>query len=204
MLQEVSAEAMRFMRGKYALDEVGNGVDELAFCDNGETICTIRIYDDRYDFHINNQCISVADLDTLETVKALILVRKKPNRKPFPTTHFHVGKCGHRCDLCIHYKGQSSVSDERLEYSWQMIKQLYGGEGEREVNCGGCGNDNGCGSENCISDTNKVKPNCKTCANRNNCNTRTAGWVPEIHTRTITADQVTWAILPYVVSQYGN
>lgn len=31
MLQKVSEETMRFMRGKYVLDEVGDGKDELKF-----------------------------------------------------------------------------------------------------------------------------------------------------------------------------
>ena len=38
MLQKVSGETMRFMRSKYALDEVGNGKDELKFRRSGRTI----------------------------------------------------------------------------------------------------------------------------------------------------------------------
>jgi microcompartment protein CcmK/EutM len=29
MMRKISEEITRFMRGKYALDEIGNGVDEL-------------------------------------------------------------------------------------------------------------------------------------------------------------------------------
>ena len=38
------------MRGKYALDEVGNGKDELKFRRGGKTILTTYIRDDRFDF----------------------------------------------------------------------------------------------------------------------------------------------------------
>lgn len=49
-LKRVSEETMRFMRGKYVLDEVGNGKDELKFRRGGKTILTIYIRNDRYDF----------------------------------------------------------------------------------------------------------------------------------------------------------
>jgi len=60
-LQRVGEATMRFMRGKYVFDEVGDGKDELEFRENdvrgpqgvGETFISIRIREDRYDFHIN-------------------------------------------------------------------------------------------------------------------------------------------------------
>jgi len=162
-LQKVSEETMRFMRGKYAADEVGNGKDELKFRRGGKTILAIYIREDRFDFLVifgkterekfeeqrNNfskkiqniyddsktyhdgkwMLIPIADLETLEEVKKMILIKKKPNRKPFP----------------------------------------------KETAC----------------------PN-------HPCGKAHAGIRPEIHTGIISADDVTWAILPYVYEQYGN
>lgn len=51
-LQKVSEEIMRYMRGNYVLDEVGNGKDELKFCKGGKTVLTIYIREDHYDFLI--------------------------------------------------------------------------------------------------------------------------------------------------------
>lgn len=74
--------------------------------------------------------IPVADLGTLEVVKKLILIKKNPNRKPFPK--------------------------EQAIYSGYP------------------------------------------------CAKATAGWPPRIELKRILADDVTWAILPYVDGQYGN
>ena len=235
-LQKVSEETMRFMRGKYIADEIGDGNDTLRFRRGGKTILTIYIRDDRYDFHVifgkaerekfenvrhefsqelqdiyDNSTtyddgkwmlISIDNPEKLNSVKQLVQIKKKPNRKPFPTTHKLIGKCGHRCDLCIHYTGQSSISDDLLEYSWELIKQLYGGEGERALNCDGCDSKE-CDHSFCVQHDG-VKSKCVSCNNSNHCITAAVGWAPTIHTDKITADQVTWAILPYVYEQYGN
>jgi hypothetical protein len=42
-LDKVSEETMRFMRGKYVSEEVGDGKDELKFRRGGKTILTIYI-----------------------------------------------------------------------------------------------------------------------------------------------------------------
>ena len=71
-LQKVSEETMRFMRGKYEFNEIGNGKDELKFCDGEETILTIYIRDGYYGFLVNAEgqtVINVADMDGLEAVK---------------------------------------------------------------------------------------------------------------------------------------
>ncbi len=49
--------------------------------------------------------IDVTTLKQLEEVKRLILIKKKPNRKPFPRDSAVYSKCGQRCDLCVHYYG---------------------------------------------------------------------------------------------------
>lgn len=112
-LQKVSAETMRFMRGKYKLDEVPgkyHDIDCLIFRQGNKTILTINICEDRFEFHIvygkaqrekfdavrdsfpsfirdiydscltYNNCkymlIPVADLETLEAIKQMIMIKK--------------------------------------------------------------------------------------------------------------------------------
>ena len=51
-LEKISHETMVFMRGKYRLDEIGNGKDELKFKQGQKTILTIYIHEDRFSFLI--------------------------------------------------------------------------------------------------------------------------------------------------------
>ena len=117
ILEQVSHETMKFMRGKYRLDEIGDGKDELKFKQGAKTILTIYIHDDRFTFLIifgkkereyfemhasefspyicnyydNSKTyhdgkwmfIDVSTLEQLEEVKQMIMIKKKPNRKPF-------------------------------------------------------------------------------------------------------------------------
>ena len=237
-LQKVSEETMRFMRGKYALDEVPGkyyDIDCLKFRQGKRTILSINIHEDRYDFQIifgktervkfearrsefpqyiqdiydNSKTyhdgkwmmFPVADLETLETIKPLIMIKKKPNRKPFPKTHIHLANCGHRCDLCVHYKGETSVSIEEMEYARKCCTAVYGVD-NWEMNCDGCHFPD-CTVESANCRKGKGIEKCWACDNYSTCK-KTAGWPPEIHMRKITADEVTWEILPYVKGQYGN
>ena len=235
-LQKVSEEIMRFMRGNYIADEIGDENDTLRFKCGGKTILTIYIRDGRYDFHVilgkaerekfeqqrdsfskkindiydNTRTyhdgkwllVSVAEVEELNDIKSLTLFKKKPNSKPLPATHKLVGRCGNRCDLCVHYKGEMSISSEQMEYARECVDTLYGGKSAQ--NCDGCHCKDSCSNETimlCASERGLDK--CLGCGDYLSC-TMHAGWKPEIHTRTITADQVTWAILPYVKGQYGN
>ena len=200
-LQKVSEETMRFMRGKYALDEVGNGKDELAFIDEDKTVLTIYIRNSYYDFAVGKERIRIVDTDDLEKAKEIIIVAKEPNRKPFPKTNIHMSNCGHRCDLCIHYKGKSSIGTKERVFILACHKAVYG-DYTWELNCNGCHFPD-CTAESAECRKGKNIEKCWACENFSTC-LKTAGWPPEIHTRTITADQVTWAILPYVKGQYGN
>ncbi|MEY8395471.1 hypothetical protein AALB64_11730 [Lachnospiraceae bacterium 45-P1] len=51
-LEQISHETMVFMRGKYRLDEIGDGKDELKFKQGQKTILTIYIHEDRFTFLI--------------------------------------------------------------------------------------------------------------------------------------------------------
>jgi hypothetical protein len=54
-LEKVSEEAMRFMRGKYALDEIPGkyyDIPCLKFRQGKKTVLSINIHEERYDFQI--------------------------------------------------------------------------------------------------------------------------------------------------------
>ncbi|MDR1689922.1 MAG: DUF3795 domain-containing protein [Clostridiales bacterium] len=205
-LKKVSAETMRFMRGKYALDEAGNGKDELIFSDGGETVLTIRIRDNFYDFEIGEKTIQVADIKSLEKAKEAITAAKKPSRKPFPKENAIYGGCGHRCDLCVHYTG-SKFSAEFIEEMRQRVRRVYGMKPEDGFPpCGGCANGGITGKSDCVQmkcAKEKGAVRCMDCPEYD-CGSASVGWKPAIEPRSISADDVTWAILPYVDGQYGN
>ena len=52
ILEQISHETMVFMRGKYRLDEIGDGKDELKFKQGQKTIVTIYIHDNKFTFLI--------------------------------------------------------------------------------------------------------------------------------------------------------
>lgn len=115
-LERVSHEAMVFMRGKYRLDEVGDGKDELKFRQGKKTILTVYVREDQFDFMIifgraerelfesrrdefpawvrevydgartyhdgKWMMFGVSTVGQLEDIKPLILMKKRPNRKP--------------------------------------------------------------------------------------------------------------------------
>ena len=238
MLQKVSQETMRFMRGKYKLDEIPSkyyNIDCLKFRQGKRTVLSINIHEDHYDFQIIYgkaerekfeawfgefpmaiqdlykkshvlsdglwMLIRVDNLETLEAVKQMILIKKNPNRKLLPKSHIHMSNCGHRCDLCVHYKGETSFSLEEMEYARECCSAVYGAS-DWEKNCNGCHFPD-CTVESADCKKGKGNDKCQDCENYSTC-LKTAGWPPEIHTRTITADQVTFAILPYVKGQYEN
>lgn len=119
-LKKVSEETIRFMRGKYVLDEVPGKyyeIDCLKFRQGKKTILSINIHEDYYDFQIifgkaerekfeaqmnefpqfivdiydkahtyhdgKWMLIRVDTMETLEAIKKMILIKKRPNRKPF-------------------------------------------------------------------------------------------------------------------------
>ena len=215
LLKKLGEEIMIFMRGKYVFDEIGNGSDELKFCENGEVIFSIRIFNDRYDFYIDGKCFPVCDLESLESFKKIITDKKKPNRKPFSKARAVYASCGHRCDLCVHYICESISEELREDLKKRLIQVYAGGEGDGGYwgddmkYCGGChtggiDKDYNCASLKCAVQNGADK--CQNC-DKNPCEKAHhlyQGLKPEIHTNIITADDVTLVILPYVYEQYGN
>ena len=247
-LERVSGETMRFMRGKYSLDEVSNGKDELKFRGGGKTVLTVYIREDRFDFLVifgkaerekfearrdefpieireiydgsktyhdgKWMLFPVKDLDMLEAVKELVLIKKKPNRKPFPKNQAVYSDCGHRCDLCVHYMGGTVGEEFRVELR-ERLKRVYEPENSGESAfwgddmklCDGCANggiDGGfslCEQKKCAAD--KFAGKCVCCGDYP-CDKAPAGLRGKIEAKNMLADDVTWAILPYVDGQYGN
>jgi len=231
---------MCFMRGKYVLDEVGNGTDELKFRRGGKTILTIYIYNEYFDFLIilgkaecelfektrsnfpkeiqaiyNNSKtyhdgkwmkIPVSDLKTLESVKQMILIKKKPNRKPFPQEQAIYSNCGHRCDLCVHFTGDTISESFRTELE-ERVRRVYSLNYDAEFPpCNGCSNGGitekfDCDPQKCA--IKKGFPRCIDCIEFTSCKPQ-AGLTGKIESKSILADDITWAILPYVHKQYGN
>jgi hypothetical protein len=251
-LQRVSEEIMRFMRGKYVLDEVPGkyyDVDCLKFRQGKKTILSINIHEGYFDFQIifgkaeRNKfetrrsefpvwiqeeydkaqtyhdgkwmLIRVEDMPALEVVKKMLLIKKNPNRKPFPKEQAVYASCGHRCDLCVHYNG-GTISDELREDLKKRLIRVYAGGvgdgghwGDDMKLCDGChtgGLDKSfsCDSMKCAAENGADR--CQSCQKYpcDKAHSMYQGLKPEIHTMTITADDVTWAILPYVPGQYGN
>ena len=203
---------MRFLRGKYALEEAGNGKDEVAFRDGGQTVLTIRIRKNRYEFVFDDACISVASLNALALAKEKILTVKEPNRRPFPKENAVYAKCGHRCDLCPHYSGIVAAPREKLGLHCDNV--YNGGKAsEWPVVCPGCGvqapgkphpcmNGDSCWQLKCAAKQGLEK--CQDCPKYTVECSPGVGYRNGIEPRSISADDVTWAILPFVSGQYGN
>ncbi len=159
--------------------------------------------------------IPVSDLETLEWVKKMVLIKKKPNRKPFPKTNAIYASCGHRCDLCVHYAGGTITEEFREELKKRLIRVYAGGVGDGGYwgddmklcdgcHTGGLSKEFNCDSLKCAAEHKVDK--CQNCR-KNPCDKAHhlyQGLKPEIHTNTIAADDITWTILPYVYGQYEN
>ena len=243
MQQRISEETMRFMRGKYVLDEVPGkyyDIDCLKFRQGKRTIFSINIHEDHYDFQIifgkaerekfearldefpaaiqalynSSRALSdglwmlirVDDLAMLEAVKQMILIKKNPNRKPFPKEQAIYSSCGHRCDLCVHYTGDT-ISEEFRPELQERVRRVYGMDPDDAFPpCNGCASGGIDGNFDCAPikcAKEKGVARCMDCA-LYDCGNATVGLRPAIETRHLSAADVTWAILPYVDGQYGN
>jgi hypothetical protein len=159
-------------------------------------------YDSTKTYHDGKwMLIPVADLDTLEAVKRLIMIKKKPNRKPFPKETAIYSKCGQRRDLCIHYSG-GTISDEFREELTERLSRVYPID-DWSMRCPGCYNkpeNNLCEQLKCAKT--KGIDKCLDCEEYHCSISPVVS--SKIEPKSILADDVTWAILPYVHNQYGN
>lgn len=150
--------------------------------------------------------IEVTTLEQLEEVKKLIMIKKKPNRKPFSKDGAVYSLCGQRCDLCIHYTG---VNEEQRQIYGAHVKNIWfrGKENpESGMRCGGCGSDDWyrkddlCDQMKCAGSKNLAA--CVDCSEYPCRSATVADCRQKIHTDTYTADDITYGILPYTPYQY--
>jgi len=199
-LQKVSEEIIRFFYGKYIVDQIGNDKDEVKFQCGHKIITKIIIHKDSYDFHINNAPpISVCCLEELETVKEIILQTNKPNRKPFPKENIVRCRNGDRCDLCYQYT-HSIFPDEFHKNLVDRAGHLYDYEPDYSRNCPGGYKGTACEANDCVKG--QGLEGCPDCMNYP-CG-KTGQISCGIDARSISADDITWLILPFVDGQYGN
>lgn len=239
--EKVSFEFVKFMRGKYRLDEVAGMYYEIPcirFRQGKKTIVSVNIHEDYYDIQIvlgkterekfdairdelptaiqelydsertlhdgKWMLIRVDNLEMLEAVKKLILIKKNPNRKKVSKENIVLGKCGHRCDMCVHY---ININEEFRNFLIPHLDAVYGIGSDWSMRCTGC-DTQGChccgeGSELCepLKCLHKKQlASCHQCEVYP-CEQATVGYRLLEH-RSISADDVTWAILPYVPHQY--
>jgi len=234
-LEQNNFETMKFLRGKYKLNEIGNGKDELKFKQGQKTILTIYIHDDKYTFLIifgkkereqfenvretysqyilkyydNSKTfhdgkwmfIDVNTLEHLNEVKRLIMIKKKPNRKPYSKEGALYGDCGQRCDLCVHYTGLQEEMRNKASLSLTNVWK----SSDWSIRCGGCNSDtcyckgSSCDPQKCAAEKNVV---CNKCNEFPCFKVGFSNPIMKIHTNIISADDVTLAILPFVPMQY--
>ncbi|MDD4495115.1 MAG: DUF3788 family protein [Eubacteriales bacterium] len=236
--KKVKLETVKFMRGKYKLDEVGNGKDQVKFKQGAKTIVTIDIREDKYTFliifgkaerekfeaikeefsqyikdHYDNtktfhdgkwMFIDVSTLAVLEEIKKLVMIKKKPNRKPFPKENAVYSKCGMRCDLCVHYSNAGFDHEYRLKLT-DCLDRVYGQGDWDDDGCPGCYGKTDiegvlCEQVKCAKSKNLTA--CVDCSEYS-CPKATVGY-ENLKAKSILADDVTMAILPFVPYQYGN
>jgi len=236
MLESVSYETMRFMRGNYRLDEIGDGKDELKFRQGKKTILTIYLHETYFSFLIifgktereafdtrrdefspyvtavydaartyhdgKWMSFDVSTLDQLEEMKKLIKIKKKPNRKPFSQAGAVAAQCGQRCDLCIHYTGMEESLRAQIE---PLLVKMWD-KTDWSMRCKGCDSDDcyckddPCYAKSCVAE--KKIANCTDCEQHPCARATSADYRSRIHTEVHMADEITWAILPYVPYQY--
>ena len=139
--------------------------------------------------------IPVADMEMLEAVKQLILIKEKPNRKPFPKETAIYSKCGMRCDMCVYYL--NGINSEESKAELQKYLENVFGEDDYTWSCPGCVNKDSSECEKLVCAKNKGFESCLQCEKYpcSDCGLLNL----ELQTgRSTTAETLKWAILPYV------
>lgn len=142
--------------------------------------------------------IPVSDFEALEAVKRLLLMKKKPNRSPFPTETALQSKCGVPCDLCVHYTGGGRSEDFQQELQ-RRVGSVFGYEdfGENMMRCLGCVNKDCSDCRQLDHARSKGLGSCLACESYP-CHHCGVVNVDIQAKRSTCAKTVTWAILPYV------
>ena len=148
--------------------------------------------------------IDVRNTEQLEEIKQLVLIKKKPNRKPFSKDGAVYSQCGQRCDLCVHYTEatdeQRAVMEPQLTKMWDIADWSMRCEGCYSKEC--YTKDGLCNAKSCASK--KGLAECKECSEFPCIKATSADYRSVIHTKVHYADEITWGILPYVPYQYED
>ena len=146
--------------------------------------------------------IDVRNTEQLEEVKRLVLIKKKPNRKPFSKEGAVYSQCGQRCDLCIHYTDVTeelrAVMEPQLIKMWDITDWSMRCEGCYSKEC--YTKDGSCKAKNCAPQRGLAE--CKECSEFPCIKATSADYRSMIHTEVHYADEIAWGILPYVPWQY--
>lgn len=168
-----------------------------------EYVC--HYYDGANTYHDGKwMFFDVTSMEQLEEVKKLILIKKKPNRNPFPKDGAVYSKCGQRCDLCVHYVNTS----EELRTKMEPALEKMWGITDWSMRCEGCYSENcyckdePCHAKECAPEKGVVE--CRECKEFPCIRATSADYRSMIHTEVHYADEITWGILPYVPMQYEN
>lgn len=173
---------------------------------NGFPQSMLAIYDEMKAWNDGKWIeIPVADYETLDAVKRLLLMKKKPNRAPFPAETALQSKCGVRCDLCVHYSG-GDRSVELQEELKRRVGSVFGHEdfGENMMRCPGCVNKDSGGCRQLEHARSKGLDSCLACDSFP-CNRCGVISVDIQAKRSTCARTITCAILPYaggLISDY--
>ena len=200
--------SINFLEDRYDIQVIFGKKEREKFESQREEFSQItkEIYDSSKTFHDGKwMMFPVTNVEQFEDVKKLVMIKKKPNRKPFPKENAVYRKCGHRCDMCVHYTG---ITDDFRETLIQHLTLVYGAS-TWGMRCTGC-DTSGChccgeGNELCEPLKCLFDKNFETCMDCDDypCHNATVGY-NQLELKTISADDVTWAVLPYVPCQYGN
>lgn len=241
-LERVSGEIDIFLRGKYVLDELSNGKDQMTYVDpRGTTITIIHKCKKHYEFELFFDAtdrelfeaqrgtfpeaiqkaydetkidgsgfkflgIPVADLESFEAVKQMIMIKKAPDRQPFPKESALYSRCGMRCDLCVHFTSAQRSEEYQLELC-ERVGRLFGRGiyGDDMMRCPGCVNKD---AGDCDGLKHAQKTGVEDCLHCKNypCGggALLKGDLDGHCTISTLADDITLAILPYVQRQFGN
>lgn len=160
-------------------------------------------YDEAKTYHDGKwMFFDVTTMEQLEELKQLILIKKKPNRKPFPKVDAVYSQCGQRCDLCVHYV---NTSEELRAKMLPALEKMWGIT-DWSMRCAGCYSENCyckddlCHAKGCA--LNKEVGECKKCSEFPCVHATSADYRSMVHTEVHAAEEITWGILPYVPWQY--
>ena len=138
------------------------------------------------------------NLETLEAIKKMILIKKRPNRRQLPKENAVIGK--RTGATCIHYTGGTTARNQKIGERLTRVYDIT----DWSMRCSGCSTP-GCYTKLCDPlkcAQERGQTDCASCVEYP-CASATAGYA-RLEPRHILADDVTWAILPYVPYQYGN